>query len=68
MCLLDRDEGDRCSNEEDDDEAMDRYYYYDGGEGECVGMMGYRCGGNGNRFQSQLDCLEHCDPSSEHGG
>ena len=61
MCLQDRDEGRRC----DDDEAMDRYYYYDREAGECVAMMGFRCGGNDNRFSSLEDCLESC---SEQGG
>lgn len=65
VCLLDGDEGEPCS---DRDDTRNQYYYYDADEGECKFMRAHECGGNGNRFQSELECLRTCDPSSKQRG
>ncbi|CAI8020086.1 Kunitz-type U19-barytoxin-Tl1a [Geodia barretti] len=65
VCLLDWDEGERCNDEEDSaNPTRDLFYYYNAEEGACSSTVGYRCGGNGNRFHSGIDCLRTCDPSN----
>lgn len=64
-CLQEWDEGEPCDNEREDEARKDFYYYYDAEEGQCNGTLGYRCGGNLNRYQTGRECLQTCDPTSK---
>ncbi|XP_066141086.1 papilin isoform X3 [Euwallacea fornicatus] len=54
----------QCYEDPDPGNCTDQYqaFYYDRNTGDCRGFIFSGCGGNGNRYYSEEDCLRRCGP------